>query len=134
MGYWQVAGFEQAVRDATRLAGGRTIELAPDLFGAEAADPQTAAVPFAFFAGEPVPLFRNAGIAGANARIVPPGQSFDAGIVITTPAVHLPNARLLEQVTVSAVDDWGQRRPRPAFLIWEVPAPAAYRLSTPARR
>ena len=122
MSYWQVAGFEQAVRDATTLAHGRTIELAPDLFSAEAGDPETAAVPFAFFAGEPVPVYRKAGIAGVNARIVPTGQSFDAGIVITTPAVQLPNARLLERVTVSSIDDWGQRQARPAFLIWDVPA------------
>lgn len=122
MANWQVAGFEQAVRDATRLARGRTIELAPDLYGAEAGDPQTAAVPFAFFAGEPVPVFRNAGIAGANARIVPPGRPFDAGVAITTPSMQLPKARLLEQVTISSVDDWGRHQERPAFLIWEVPA------------
>ena len=117
MNDWQVAGFEQAVRDATRLAQGRSIELGPDLYAAEAGDPHTAAVPFAFFAQEPVPVYRRVGIAGANAAIVPPGQQFGPGIAITSRNAQVPDATLLEEVDVSVVDDWGRRGARPAFLI-----------------
>jgi 4-amino-4-deoxy-L-arabinose transferase-like glycosyltransferase len=120
MAGWQVAGFGQAVQDAVRLARGRPIELAPDLYAAESGDPQTAAVPFAFFSGEPVPLYRREGIRGMNASIVNPDQRFDPGIAITTASAQPPHARLLERVTVPSVDDWGQRSATPVFLIWSV--------------
>jgi hypothetical protein len=119
MSDWQTAGFEQAVQTSQRLAHGNRILLEPDLFSAETYDPQASEVAFAFFAGEDVRDYRQAGIGAVDAGIVQPGVVVPGAVVIALKTHPVPGARLLTTIWVAYPDDWGAVVVTPAYQIWQ---------------